>query len=156
MKTQSATLPILALTLILSACTSAPMLPLTRLTGEMQGEIFVYRESAFAAGGLAVNIGVNGKSFAKLSNSEFVRAQLPVGKHDIFVQARTAEASKVSITVAQNKPLCLRTSASSSTYVKVAVPMALMLTGYHFYLEEVSCPSKDELAKYKEVLVTYQ
>jgi hypothetical protein len=31
-----------------------------------------------------------------------------------------------------------------------------MITGYAFYLDEVPCPSQDELAKYKEVGPSYE
>jgi hypothetical protein len=80
----------------------------------------------------------------------------PAGEQEIFVQARSAEPTKVRITVEKSSPVCLRTSANPNTYAKVVIPVTLILTGYHFYLDQVPCPSPEELAKYKDVSVTYQ
>jgi hypothetical protein len=79
-----------------------------------------------------------------------------VGRQEFFVQARSAEPTTLLVNVQTTSPVCLRTRASSSTYAKAIVPIALMATGYHFHLDEVPCPSKEELAKYKDVAVTYR
>jgi hypothetical protein len=108
------------------------------------------------AGGVALKVGSGASAFANLENSEKVRAMFPAGEHEIFVQARSAEPTKVRITVEKTVPVCLRTSANPNTYAKVVIPITLILTGYHFYLDQVPCPPPAELAKYKDVPVTYQ
>ena len=149
-------LPLLVTTIALVGCVSTPVSPLSRPSPEMQGEVIIFRESAFAAGGVSLKVGSGTSVFATLKNSEKVRAMFPAGEHEFFVQARSANPTKIRVTVEQMAPICLRTSANPSTYAKAAVPITLIVTGYHFYLDQVPCPSPDELAKYKDVSVTYQ
>jgi hypothetical protein len=116
----------------------------------------VFRESAFAAGGVGLTVGVGSVAYANIGNAEKVRAVLSAGEHELFVQARSAEPTKVRISLKKDSVVCLRTSSSPDTYAKVAVPIALMATGYHFYLDQVPCPAASELAKYTDVPVAYQ
>jgi hypothetical protein len=139
-----------------AGCASTPTSPLLRPPPDLQGEVVVFRESAFAAGGVALTVGANSKAFVNIGNGDKVRALVPVGEHEFFVRARSAEPTKLKISVERGGTLCLRTSASPSTYAKVAVPITLVLTGYHFYLDQVPCPPPEELGKYKEVPVLYQ
>lgn len=140
----------------LAGCASAPLMPLTRPNVDSQGEIVVFREYAFAAGGVGLTVGANNAAFASLGNTEKVRAFLPLGSHDLFVQARAAEPTTLKVNIQPGSLVCLRASANPSTYAKVVIPITLMVTGYHFYLDEVACPSTQELAKYKDVQVTYK
>jgi len=149
-------LPLLVTAVALVGCASTPVSPLVRPSPEMQGEVIVFRESAFAAGGVSLKVGVGASVFANLKNTEKVRAMFPTGEHEFFVQARNANPTKVRVTVERMAPVCLRTSANPSTYGKAAVPIVLIATGYHFYLDQVPCPPQDELAKYKDFSVTYQ
>lgn len=146
----------LLLALTLAGCASAPVRSLSRPQPGAAGEVLVYRESAFAAGAVGLTVGRGENAFAVLSNGEKVRAHLPAGEHEIFVQARSAEPSKVRVSVKPGATICLRTSSSPGTYAKVLVPITLIATGYHFYLDEVPCPAAPELAKYKDVQVTYE
>lgn len=107
------------------------------------------------AGGVSLAVGTGGSAFASLSNSDYVIADISPGEREIFVQARTAEPTKIQVKLKHGSRVCLRTSASPGTLAKVAVPITLILTGYHFYLDEVPCPSAEELAKYKLVPVSY-
>lgn len=147
---------LLPITLALCACASAPVQTLVRPPADTQGEIVVFRESAFAAGAVGLAVGVNGKPVAYLDNTEKVRLLLPAGPHSLYVQARSAEPTRVTVQVAPGTSVCLRTSANSNTHLKIIVPITLMTTGYHFHLDPVRCPSADELAKYKDNPVTYQ
>lgn len=156
MKHHLSVLVVTVSTALLGACSSAPIHPVVRPAGEMQGELIVFREAAFAAGAVGLAVGTSGKAFASIGNSEKVRVALPVGKHEVFVQARTAEPTRVQVDVGRGGVVCLRTSSSPSTYAKVVVPIALMVTGYHFYLDEVPCPATEELGKYKDVAVIYE
>jgi hypothetical protein len=141
---------------LLTGCASAPVLPLDRPSADAQGEVIVFRERAFAAGGVGLAVGANNAAFAHIANDEKVRVLLTVGSHEIFVQARSAEPTRLSVNVQKAAPICLRASASPGTYAKVVIPISLIATGYHFYLDEVPCPSAGELARYKDVPVTYK
>jgi hypothetical protein len=147
---------IVVVAILTSACASAPVVPLPRPAADAQGEVIVFREPAFAAGGVALSVGSGTRVFASLSNSEKVRAAFPSGEHEIYVQARSAEPTRVRVTVRNGAAVCLRTSSSPSTYAKVVVPIVLMVTGYHFYLDELPCPTAEELSKYKDAPVSYQ
>lgn len=142
--------------LSLIGCASTPVSSLPRPSADSQGEVLVFRESAFAAGGVGLTVGVGNVAYANIGNAEKVRAMLSAGGHEIFVQARSADPTKVRISLPKGSVVCLRTSSSPSTYAKVAVPVVLMVTGYHFYLDQVPCPSASELAKYTDVPVAYQ
>ncbi len=146
----------LAATLLLTSCASTPIVPLSKPAADTQGEVIVFREYAFAAGGMGLKVGAFDNVFAMLDNDEKVRASFPAGSHEFFVQARNAEATRLRIEVRKGTTVCLRASASSDTYLKAAVPVSLMLTGYHFYLSQVPCPPPEELAKYKDVEVRYR
>ena len=141
---------------LLVGCASAPVTPLSRTSADSQGEVIIYREYAFAAGGVGLAVGTKNAVFANINNDEKVRALLPVGAQELFVQARSAEPTKLTVNVQKSSPVCLRTSASPNTYAKVAIPITLIVTGYHFYLDEVPCPSSEVLGKYKDVVVTYK
>ena len=145
-----------AAALLLTSCASTPIAPLPRPAADTQGEVIIFREYAFAAGGMGLKVGADDKVFAMLDNNEKVRASFPTGSHEYFVQARSAEATRLRIDIRKGATVCLRTSASSDTYLKVVVPVTLMLTGYHFYLSQIPCPPPEELAKYKDVEVSYQ
>jgi hypothetical protein len=142
--------------LALSGCASTPISPILRPTADNRAELVVFRESAFSAGGVALTVGVGNKGFANIGNSERVRVQLPAGEHDVFVQARSADPTRLRVSLKRDSLVCLRTSSSPGTYAKAAVPIVLIITGYHFYLDEVPCPASDELGKYKDVGVEYQ
>lgn len=151
-----ALLPLIATGLCMAGCASNPVFPLAKPSKELQAELVVFRESAFAAGGVAATVGVNGKAFVNLSNDEKAQVLLLPGEHEIYVQARSAEATRLRVSLTKGETLCLRTSASPSTYAKVVIPITLIATGYHFYLDKVPCPSDDVIAKYKKIAVTYQ
>lgn len=139
----------------LVACASQPIVAIPKPSPSAQGEILVFRESSFIAGGVSLAVGTDGAAFASLSNSEYAIANLSSGEREIFVQARTAEPTRLQFKLQHGSRICLRTSASPGTFAKAAVPIALIATGYHFYLDKVPCPSAEELAKYKSVPVTY-
>lgn len=150
-------LPVILLAaLALGGCASVPVTSLARPSMDAGGEVLVYRESAFAAGRVGLTVGVSGSAFAILGNSEKVRVMLPAGEHEIFVQARSADPSKARVTVQKGGTVCLRTSSNSDAYLKALIPITLAVTGFHFYLDKVPCPPEEELAKYKDIAVTYR
>ncbi|MFG6468006.1 hypothetical protein [Roseateles sp. BYS87W] len=139
----------------LAGCAGQPLVALPTPSPEARAEVLVYRESAFIAGGVSLAVGSPGGAFAALSNADYVVAGMAAGVREIFVQARSAEPTRVTVNLQPGARVCLRTSASPSTLAKVLVPVTLIATGYHFYLDEVPCPSADVLANYKRVPVTY-
>lgn len=149
-------MPAFAAALLLAGCASTPVSPLPRAAPDAQGEVVVFRESAFAAGGVDLTVGVGSVAYANIGNTEKVRALLPPGDHEIFVRARSSDPTKVRISLQKGAVVCLRTSSNPNTLAKVLVPVVLIATGYHFFLDEVPCPSADQLVKYKDVSVSYQ
>lgn len=142
--------------IVLGGCTSSPTFPLVRPSPPQQAELAVFRDPAFAAGGVALAVGVDGVAFANLGNGDRVRALLPSGEHSICVQARSAQPTCLKVALASGTAAYLRTSASPGAYAKALVPVTLMATGYHFHLDEVPCPTANDLAKYGEVTVDYR
>lgn len=141
---------------LLAGCASVPLTPLPRPPADSLGEVIVFREYAFAAGGVSLKVGTGNNVFALLENSQKLQAKFPAGPVEFFVKAQYAKPTRLRIEVAKGETLCLRTSASPSTYAKVTIPITLIVTGYHFYLDQVPCPKPDELAKYKDVEVGYE
>jgi hypothetical protein len=139
----------------IAGCASQPISSISRPAATSQGEVVIYRESSFIAGAVALTVGVGPDAFAKIDNSEYVRVLLAPGQHEIFVRARMGDPTQVSISLARDARVCLRTSASLSALAKVIVPVTLMASGYHFYLDEVPCPKDADFEKYKLVSVNY-
>ncbi len=146
---------ILAATLVSLAGCSLPVVAIAKPSPTAQAEVIVFRESSFIAAGVSLTVGAGNVAFARISNSEYVSANLPAGEQDIFVQARSAEPTIVHLSLKHGSRVCLRTTSSSDTVAKVFVPITLMATGYHFDLDEVPCPSADGFAKYTQVPVNY-
>lgn len=144
----------IATSALIAGCASNPTFPLVRPSARQQAEITIFRESALIAGGVTLTVGVDGKAFANLANDEKVKALVPAGDREIYVQARSGDPTKVKVSLAAGSSICLRTSSSPDTVAKVIIPITLMITGYHFYLDEVPCPSA--LDKYSNVAVAYQ
>lgn len=139
----------------IAGCASQPISSPSRPPAANQGEVVIYRESSFIAGAVGLRVGVGSDAFASIDNSEYVRVLLAPGQHEIFVRARTADPTRVRISLARDARVCLRTSASPSTLAKIIVPVTLIATGYHFYLDEVPCPGDADLEKLKLVSVNY-
>ena len=140
----------------LAGCSSMPTSPVSRPAPGTEGEVLVFRASSFIAGGVTLTVGADKDAFAHLSNGEQARVLLPAGTQEIFVRASSAEPTRLRVNVPKAGRVCLRASADLGTAAKVIVPIALMASGYHFYLDEVACPSAEELSKYKLVPVAYQ
>ncbi len=147
---------LLATLITLAGCSSMPVSSIPRPTPDNEGEVLVFRTSAFIAGGVTLTVGVGNEAFANIGNGDQVRALLPTGAQEIFVRARSAEPTRVRVNITKGARVCLRTSSDPGTIAKVIVPIILIATGYHFYLDEVPCPTSEELAKYKLVPVAYQ
>ena len=136
-------------------CASQSVVAIPKPSPSARAEVLVFRDSSFIAAGVSLAVGTGSTAFAALSNLDYVIAEFSPGEREIFVQARTANPTRVQVKLQHGSRVCLRTSASPSTLAKVAVPVALIATGYHFYLDEVPCPTDAELAKYKLIAVPY-
>jgi hypothetical protein len=80
-----------------TGCTSLPLSALPELRADQSAEILVFRNSSFNAGLVSLTVGTGDKAFARLENDEYVRVQLPAGDVDLFVQARSAEPTRVKV-----------------------------------------------------------
>lgn len=140
----------------LTACSSVPISRLKKTEPNNRAEVVIYRESSFNAGGVPLAVGADGQAFAVLSNSEYAAVFVSPGTHSFYVRARTAEPTTLTLEVKVSERRCMKTVADSSNLAKVIVPMALMVSGYRFILEEVRCPSDAELTKLSRVNVEYQ
>lgn len=145
----------LASSVIVGGCSTMPISRVAQSSPSSQAEVLVFRESSMIAGGIPLTVGADSAAFAALRNGEYVRVLLAAGDREVFVRARNAKPTKISIGLMQGSTTCFRASASPSTIAKVIVPGALLATGYHFFLEEMPCPGADELAKYRVVDVKY-
>lgn len=70
---------------------------ISRPSIDLQSEVLFFRESAFIAGGVPLTVGADGAAFAEVRNGHLVRALLAAGEHEIFVQARSAEPTKLQV-----------------------------------------------------------
>jgi hypothetical protein len=140
----------------LTGCASIQTQALREASSADAAAITVFRVHAFNAGGVALGVGVNGTTFASLANDEYVTAKLPSGQQTVFVKASHGSPSSVSVALKPGDHLCFKTEADAANLGKVAMPPLLMITGYSFTLEQVSCPSTEALEKYKRVEVAYR
>lgn len=147
---------LLAFAALMTACSSLPLQTLKEPPKDARAQVLVFRENAMAASLVSLTVGVNGQAFAMLGNDDKVSVALPPGPADVFVQARSAEPTRVRVDLAHGSTVCLRTSANPSAFAKALVPIALMTKGYHFYLDQVPCPAEDVLSRYKSVPVAYE
>jgi hypothetical protein len=147
---------LLSLAALVAGCSSVPVQPVKQPPQGARAQVVVFRENALAASLVPLSVGAGGKAFASLGNDEKVAVDLPPGAVEVFVQARSAEPTRVRLNLQKDATVCLRTSANPNAFAKALVPISLMATGYHFYLDEVTCPAAPELAKYKNIAVTYE
>lgn len=97
----------LVLALVLSACSSTPIVPLQQPDASSRADVTIYRDYAFNAGGVSLAVGVGSSAFAILENSEFVRVELPPGLQEFFVRARNADPTLLKLSLAPGSQTCL-------------------------------------------------
>ena len=141
---------------VLTACSSMPISRLKHTEPGNRAEVVIYRESSFNAGGVSLALGIDGEAFATLSNSDYAAVYIPPGTYSFFVRARSAEPTTLKLEIKASQRRCMKTAADSENMIKVLVPVAMMVSGYRFTLDEVPCPSNGELAKLSRVTVEYQ
>lgn len=141
----------------LFGCTaSLPTNPLPATDLNNRAEVLIFRVYAFNAGGVSLTVGMGNEAFVTLENSEYVIAEVAPGDADFFVQALSADPTKVRISSRAGARVCLKTEADPENLAKVLLPPLLMATGYRFTLADVACPNETELLKYKKVNATYR
>ena len=141
---------------LLTGCASVPLVQPRMPDASNRAEVVIFRESAFNAGGVGVSFGADEQAFVTLGNSEYASIFIPPGTYKFFVRARSADPTTLSQTLKAGDRRCLRTVADPSNLAKVVIPIVMMASGYGFLLEELPCPSGDQLAKYSRVDVEYQ
>lgn len=78
---------VVTLVLALGGCATAPGHKFSGLAdpAKDQGDVYLYRTSAFFAGGQAFEVMVDGKRVGKLYNASFIQLRLPPGSHALTV-----------------------------------------------------------------------
>jgi hypothetical protein len=140
---------------LLAGCASAPLVKPPLPDASNRSEVIVLRDRALNAGGVGLTFGVDEQAYLTLSNGDYASVYVTPGLHRFFVQARSAEPTVLSVELKPGERRCLRTVADAANLGRAVVPLALMTMGYSFLLDEVKCPSAEQLSKRSRVDVEY-
>jgi hypothetical protein len=140
---------------LLAGCASAPHVKPPLPEASNRSEVVILRDRALNAGGVGLTFGVDEQAYLTLSNGDYASVYVTPGTHRFFVQARSADPAVLSVDLKAGERRCLRTVADVANLGRAVVPLALMTMGYSFLLDEVKCPSNEELAKRPRVDVEY-
>jgi hypothetical protein len=140
---------------LLAGCASSPARPLQETDPSTRAEVLVYREQALNAGAVSLTVGVDNDAFAVLENQQFVIAQVPAGRHVLFVRAKSAEPTTRDIELKPRERACLRAAADPINIARALVPGWMLATGYRFTLDPAACPRQGAPAGYQQVPVVY-
>ena len=108
--------------LVTAGCSSLPLSPLPSPDTSSRAEVLIYRAYAFNAGGVSLSVGIDGAAFAILGNSEYVTAWVAAGKHQVFVQARSADPTTLTVDARPRERVCLKTEADPATWERCCFP----------------------------------
>jgi hypothetical protein len=143
-------------TVLLAACTPAHLTPLKAPTASERAELLVYRESAFNAGGVGLIFGADGQDYTALGNSQYAQVYLTPGPYQFFARSTQGDRPYVlPLNMATSQRICLKAYANPANLAKAVLPLAYYF-GHTFLLEQVACPTAEELAKYSQEPVEYQ
>jgi len=148
---------LLVVSQLLASCSSMPLFPLPRTEAGQGAQVLVYRSPAFAAGGVSLTVGVDGKAFAHLSQSEYVIADLAPGERSLFVRARTGIPTTYPLSLVRGQRACLEASPEGRDIFAQAFSGGAVLRseGYAFYIVPITCPTADRLGQLTRVSVSY-
>ncbi|MEJ6006173.1 hypothetical protein WG899_11485 [Paucibacter sp. AS339] len=143
--------------LLMTSCSSMPLFPLPQTEDGQRAQVLVYRSPAFAAGGVSLTVGVDGKAFAYLSQSEYVIADLAPGERSLFVRARTGVPTTYPLSLVRGQRACLKATPESEDIFHQAFSGGAVLRseGYAFYIVPITCPTADRLGQLTRVSVSY-
>jgi hypothetical protein len=92
--------------------------------------------------------GSNGNDFVALYNNEYAQITIPSGFHVVFVRSTQGDKPyTLPVTLSPNEKKCFKAYANPENYAKALLPIAYLF-GNTFRLTAISCPTKEELAKY--------
>jgi hypothetical protein len=140
---------------LLAGCASSPVRPLQATDPATRAEVLVYREHALNAGAVSLTVGAGNDAFAVLEDQQFVIAELPAGRHVLFVRARSAEPTTREVQLAPGQRACFRALADPINIARALVPGWMLATGYRFMLDPAPCPSRRSSEAYEQVPVVY-
>lgn len=151
---------LLILVVCITGCVHGPY-SVTRLKipdESNRAEVVVFRgPAALNAGSVLAAFGTADEFYVMLRRREYASLFLPPQTYQFYVRdIGRAPSIAVTVNLKANDRRCLKVSASSANFAKALVPIILMATGYSFYLEEVNCPSHEELENYSRVDVEYE
>ena len=155
MKTQLLLTSATTLTL-LAGCAPAHLTTLKKPQSTEQAEVLVYRESAFNAAAGSMIVGTDESDIVELYGDRFATILLPAGEHTFFARANGGDKPfKYKVSVAANQRTCIKGSPNPANYAKAFLPLSYYF-GNTFLLEQTTCPSKEELAKFEQVSIDYK
>jgi hypothetical protein len=125
--------------LALSGCASVATDAVLTHEGSPQGELLVYRESAFLAGGVGLYVGESDKYFFVLDNSEYAKVKIDAGEYVFQAKAHASPASELRVTVKPDQLTCLKGKPNSAVAAAMMIPI-VGNTVSSFVLEQVECP----------------
>lgn len=158
---------ILLLQVLAVGCTTPAKLTPLKVSDETQrSEVIVYRESALNWYGWNLVFGADGEDYVTLRNADYAQLYLSPKTYQFFARSEyPARPYVLTATLNANDRKCMRAYANPSNPVKAVlggtiilapVGLAWLFMGNDFLLEEVTCPSPEELAKYTKVEVQYR
>lgn len=153
---KSLTLLIVCAAASLTACAPAHISQLRKSTGSGNSEVLVYREYAFNAGGASLIFGIDKNDLVELYGDRYSILRLPVGEHTFFARSNGGDQPfSLQLQVKANERTCIKAFPNPANFAKSLMPIS-HLFGNSFLLERSACPTKEELAKFEQVLVTYK
>jgi len=161
---------ILLLQVLAVGCTPTParLTPLKVSDETQRSEVIVYRESAFNWATRKLVFGADGEDYVTLRNADYAQLYLSPKMYQFFVRSEYADRPYVlTATLNANDRKCMKAYANPANWgtlpqvVDFVLPLPLVGTwvtfaGNRFLLEEVTCPSPEDLAKYSKVEVQYR
>ncbi len=142
--------------LLAGACTPANLTRLRMPVESQRAEVLIYRESSVLASLGGLIFGANRQDYVILSNGSYAQIYLSPNTYEFFVRSTGADQPYVlGITLSANTRKCLKGYPNPSNILKSLLFIPAYYMGNTFLLEEVACPSSEELPKYSKVAVQY-
>lgn len=147
---------VLAAAVLAAGCTPAKIVKMPAAEPAQSAQVFIYRETAFNAGGVTMIFGENKTDHIELNNSQYAEFQAAAGTHDYFVRSNQADQPYVlRVELLAGEKKCLKAYANPANIGKVLLPMAHYM-GNTFLLAAGDCLTPEEMTKYFPVQVEYE
>lgn len=136
---------------VIQGCSPAQITPIPNSADVADAQVLIYRESAFNAAGVPMIIGEDKSDYKQLWNEDYVELIFDEGSHVLYVRSNQADVPfRLPVELKQEGKKCLKGYANPSNWMKVFFPPAYFM-GNTFLLEEVPCPSGEELSSFELV-----